>query len=184
MTYLWAVIALVGALAVLNLLITLALVRRLREHEARRAGAGEANDFETVRLRPGDRIGEFKTTDVDGRSVSDTSMVGRTLVAFFSPACEACVEKVPAFAERAAERVGGRDKVITVVLGDGPDSEQLVDQLHAGTRAVVEPYDGPISRAFGVIGFPAYLIVEKSHVIAASADVGGLVWLDPAPVEL
>ncbi|NUW32905.1 redoxin domain-containing protein [Nonomuraea sp. SMC257] len=171
--YQTAALILVGVLALANLLFTFGVVRRLREHTAEladlrsgRLGVGGTD----VALPAGATVGHFEAAEVGGRSVTLTEMGERPLVGFFSPHCGPCKERLPLFAEHAATRPGGPAEVLAVVVGTPDDTAEVVEQLLPVATVVVEPDQGPLQRAFGVSGFPAFVLVEGGVVGASGFD--------------
>ncbi|MBB6344025.1 hypothetical protein AB0C18_42615 [Nonomuraea muscovyensis] len=158
MPYLTAAVVLVALLSGFNLLLTLGLIRRLRQVEGA-AGAGHSGP--PLALRPGSSTGEFTAVTLDGETVSHESVTG--LVGFFSAGCEPCHKLLPRFAEHA--RVLGRESALAVVAGDDP---QAVEALAPVARVVVEDYDGPVAGAFQNTWTPAvYLLGDDRRVVAA-----------------
>src|SRR5690349_19483902 len=91
-----AVAVLAGALCLLNLVLTLGVVRRLREHAvllAKLQPAAAPNPM----LAVGEQVGSFETVTVDGHPVSRDALDGPTLLGIFSPNCSACAERLPKF---------------------------------------------------------------------------------------
>ncbi|QFU92692.1 TlpA disulfide reductase family protein [Amycolatopsis sp. YIM 10] len=154
MSVLIAGVVLAGLLCLLDLVLTLGVIKRLREHTELLA---RANSPRTA-LAPGERVGEFATSTLDGRRLAQADLGAETLVAFFSPTCEPCEEKIPGFLDFAREFPGGRDRVLAVVVGDPAEANWRVEDFFDVARVVVEPAEGAVSTAFGVRGFPSVLI--------------------------
>ena len=117
MPYLAATVALVGLLAVVNLLLTIGVVRRLREQTTELAdlrSRAPMRDAATT-LPVGAVVAPFEAVTIDRRAVTLASFGERPLVGFFSPGCKPCAERLPGFVRHAAERPGGRDGVLAVV---------------------------------------------------------------------
>jgi hypothetical protein len=55
-----------------------------------------------------------------------------------------------------------------VVTGAGSDAESIRERLQPVAQVVAETEDGPVERAFGVRGYPAYAVVGSGGRIAAS----------------
>ncbi|WP_433477015.1 hypothetical protein ACQPZP_08140 [Spirillospora sp. CA-142024] len=164
MPYLAAAVVLIGLLSVLNLVLTLALVRRLREQ-----GATQPRDTgPPVALGPGSQVGEFTTTTTEGDPVSRENLIG--LVGFFSAGCEPCHDLAPRFARLTT----GLPR-LAVVTGDDPD---LVAVLSPAARVVAEEDGGTVSRAFQNTWTPALYIVDGEGRVAAT---GGR--LEDLPIE-
>src|SRR5438270_353683 len=111
MPFVVAALVLLGLLCLLNLLLTVGILRRMRAQPATGAGTPFA-------LRPGSAIGEFAATTTDGEPLTAATLDGT--VAFFSADCPACHDTLPDFLAYAREQ--GRDHVFAVFGGDDPDT--------------------------------------------------------------
>jgi hypothetical protein len=172
MAYLVAALFLVGLLCAIDLLLTLAVIRRLREHEQRFVGLSGA----AVAFQPAvDRVPEFTATTVDGRTVCGPDLRG-AVVAFFSTDCVACEPEVPKFVRYLAEEGYERKQVLAVVAGvDTPEAKRIVDQLHEIAEVVREPFDGTVCTAFANSRFPTYyLVAEGGDIETGAPHVAGL----------
>ncbi|MEV7796272.1 hypothetical protein AB0O68_30440 [Streptomyces sp. NPDC087512] len=168
MSFLIALTVFVGLLCALDLVLTLGVIKRLREHTALLAkGSQPARPA----IQVGESVGRFMATTVDGAPLEPGSLHGETLVGFFSPTCRPCQEKLPQFAAYAAARSGGRDGVLAVVVTEEDDAAEFVAALSPVARVVVEGRQGPVGTAFMAHSFPTMLTVE-------SADEGTLVVTD------
>ncbi|MFD2417284.1 TlpA family protein disulfide reductase [Amycolatopsis pigmentata] len=156
MTVLVAAVILIGLLCGLDLLLTLGVVKRLRQHtELLSGGAGVVS---TTDLAVGDPVGAFQTSTVDGERLDDRTLAGTSVVAFFSPDCGPCKEKMPKFVEFAATMP--RDRVLAVVAATPEEAAPAVAALAPVARVVVEGPDGPLGAAFQVNGYPTILAVS------------------------
>jgi thiol-disulfide isomerase/thioredoxin len=156
-SYLIAAVALALALTLLNLLLTLGIIRRLREmRDGDAAGPGI--------LGQGRTPADFAAIDTDGREVTRTQLSGTVLVGFFATTCSACLTELPRFVARAGDAPGGRDHVLAVVQGDGPAAQDMTRQLTGAGRVVVEGPNGPIAGAFEVKAFPAWCLLDNGTV--------------------
>ncbi|MFG2000327.1 TlpA family protein disulfide reductase [Spirillospora sp. NPDC048911] len=157
MAYLTAAVVLVGVLCVLNLTLTLAVIRRLREQ-----GHGHAvSATPPVALKPGSRPAAFTATTTAGEQVSAADLTG--LVGFFSAGCEPCHAMLPHFAERAGAM--GRADVLAVI---GGNDEELAAALAPVARVVVEDHDGPVAGAFQNSWTPAVYLLGPDHAVVAT----------------
>jgi hypothetical protein len=154
-------VALALVLTVLNLVLTFAVIRKLRD------GVGSGSSVHTPAAglpRPGTRIGEFTVDTADGAVLTERDLLGdRTLVAFVSPTCAPCKDVV---AELASTE---HPPLRAFVVGDGgAETMDVVATLRPhGAVAVIEA-DHAAARAFGgVDGYPALLLVEGGVVAAA-----------------
>lgn len=160
-----ASLVLVGLLSVLNLILALGIIKRLREHTellSRRAGS-------PTEVTVGEQVGAFSTTTVDGEALSHESWVAGTLVGFFSPNCEPCRDKLPEFVRYARSVSEGPESVLAVVIGDLEEAAGFVTDLAPVAKVVVEDsHNAPVSAAFKVSAYPTMLVV-------APGDEGRLV---------
>jgi thiol-disulfide isomerase/thioredoxin len=182
MVYLAVSVAVVAAIAVLNLLLTLGVARRLREHAARLAelpadGLGPPPDLV---LAAGTRPAEFHAETVDGGEVSLASLATPALLGFFSPDCPPCREWIPRFVQAAGELPEGRAQALAVVIGNATGGGDEVAQLRPVAQVVVEPSDGPVSRAFELKGWPALCRLGADGTIITNDSEAALA--APAPV--
>ncbi|MGC4944374.1 TlpA family protein disulfide reductase [Kribbella sp. DT2] len=164
--------ALVGLIGVLNLLLLLGVIRRLKEHDQAlaRIPYGGTPAADTMRA-PGSEVGAFTATSTDDVALSKESLTAETLVAFFSASCAPCLEHAPKF----AAHVAGLNGVLAIVVADGDDDpSQLVGILGDKTRVVVEGYEGPVATAFGVTAFPTYGVVADGTITATALEFDAL----------
>jgi hypothetical protein len=180
MPYLAAAVALFGLLAAVNLLLTIGVVRRLREQTTElaelRARAPMGGD--ETSLPVGATVAPFEVATVDAHTVSLASLGERPLVGFFSPSCKPCNERLPGFVQHAGSRPGGRDNVLAVVAGTLEGSVEYVEQLRAVATVVVEPDQGPVQKAFGVTGFPSFLLLREGEVDVTDYNLAPIVERD------
>lgn len=169
MIYLSMAIAVVGALCLVDLILTFGVIRRLREHTDllnQRIGERAAAPG-PIMLEAGATVGDFSATATDGVSVSRADLTGRRLVGFFSPTCPACTENMPKYLAHARAHPGGRDAVLSVVVGAEEETAEMVRQLEPVSRVVRDVEQGEISKAFAVDGYPAYGILDGDTVVAS-----------------
>ncbi|MCX4597652.1 redoxin domain-containing protein [Streptomyces sp. NBC_01549] len=157
-----AALVFVGALCVLNLVLSFGMIKRLRDQAEILNRNGRSNPAVSVGM--GDEIGEFTTLTEDAEPVDDNSLRhGDTLVAFFSPTCRPCQEKLPKFVDFAASFPGGREKVLATVVGEPEAVADMLERLRPVARVVHESSNaGAVSSAFALKAFPALLVVSPS----------------------
>ncbi|MFI0714975.1 TlpA family protein disulfide reductase [Streptomyces inhibens] len=161
MSFLMAAVVFVGALCMLDLVLTLGVIKRLREHSELLSGvSGPGSRFDTLDMAVGEEVGEFATSTVDGEPLTHGMLAADTLVAFFSPGCQPCKEKMPKFVDHARTLPGGREQVLVAVVGDPAEAAAFVAELSPVARVVVEEGpDEPLSAAFRARSFPTLLRV-------------------------
>ena len=170
MPYVVAAVVFVGALAGLNLLLTLGVVKRLREHTALLAnGAGTSHGDDLDLIPVGEQIGDFVATTVNGERLARQQPGGDRLVGFLKPGCGPCEELMPEFIRLAGEMPGGQERVLAVVVGSGGEAAPLVAQLSGVARVAVELLDGPLCRAFRVDAFPTYILIDAAGTVRGAS---------------
>ncbi|MGW6501124.1 TlpA family protein disulfide reductase [Nonomuraea angiospora] len=169
MPYLVAAVVVVGLLCLVDLVLTLAVIRRLRVHTLRLAELAPAG---APMVQPGTTIGEFSATALGGETVSRAFFSGPSVVAVFSTECASCHERLPEFASYLADT--RPERVLAVVAGD-PDAARLFTGELTSATVVVEPMGGPVSRALRVSRFPSFYLVDGDAVVVAA---------DTAPARL
>lgn len=170
MLFLAVTLVLVAAIALANAAFTLKLVRELRDLDDRftKATGGAGGRVYPV----GRPVEEFSAVTVDGEPVSRDALSGWTLVGFVSPGCPPCHKRLPEFL--AAARVVGRERTLAVVAGE-ESSQGLVEQLAPAARVVTaHPGDGVVE-AFGVEGFPTFVLVDPAGTVALAGHAEDLV---------
>ncbi|MCX5115361.1 TlpA family protein disulfide reductase [Streptomyces sp. NBC_00378] len=180
-----AALVFVGALCILNLVLSLGIIKRLRDQAEILNRDGSSSPPVSVGM--GDEIGEFITLTLDAEPVDDASLRhGDTLVAFFSPSCRPCQEKLPKFVGFAPSFPGGRDKVLAVVVGEPEEAADMLERLRPVARVVRESSTekGEMSKAFDLQGFPAVLVVSPSPEHGRPIVTADNIALDvPAPAR-
>jgi peroxiredoxin len=162
------VLVVLGVLGLVNLVLTLGLVRRVHAQSAllRMSIEGIENP-RPIMLEAGAHVGPFAAATTGGDPVEHADLRGPTLVGFLSASCPACAESLPSFVARARAVPGGRERVLAVVVGDDEATGELRERLAPVARVVVEHTAGPVARAFGVDGFPAFALLADDRVVAS-----------------
>jgi hypothetical protein len=162
-----ALVLVVGALALLDLFLSLAIIRRLRTMESGQAWRPEADDLTPL----GTVLGPLTISTVDGASVTDAELRGGpTFVALLRVGCGPCGEFVDQVASGAVT-VPARSLI--VVVRDGGDEGTYADRLDGWGRVAVTDIDSAQLGAFGEVGaFPTFLRFENGVVTAADYRAG------------
>lgn len=148
----YAALAVVGAVAVLNLVLTLALARRLRE-----VRAGHAHDGEPV-----PEVLPAAGLEVSGFAHADLS-AGRRTVVMLTPTCPPCqtlLDDLTADAERY------RHDTLVLMIGTPEETAAMAPRLTGFDTATIS--EQLAEREFRVKGFPAVLSVVDGVVVDSS----------------
>ncbi|MEV5413992.1 redoxin family protein [Thermopolyspora sp. NPDC052614] len=160
----------VGAIGVLNLVLTLGVIRRLRaRHDPPPNPPTQPSRLSPVRAT-GAPVGAFTTWTSQGEPVSTRFFAdGITLVGAFTEGCPACQEQLPAFLELARSFSGGRQRALVLLVGD-PEALADKHRLLAPIATVVhEPeHAGRLGTALGIRAYPAFAIIDGDGVVRAS----------------
>ncbi|MFF4198356.1 TlpA family protein disulfide reductase [Nonomuraea sp. NPDC001831] len=155
MPYVIAALVIVGVMSALNLVLTFAVIRRVRHAEQHAAPSGPP-------LLP------------VGSTVPDVSGIGRpSVIGFFDTECQACPGQLPPFLQLVADAGYSPAQVLAVV--SGPDGESYADALRGSATVIAEPANGPVCLAFPNSAFPAfYLLDDSGRVRSRAVTVAGL----------
>lgn len=170
MPYLIALVVFTTVLGLVNLLLLIGVIRRLRA-QADNATA-PAHPRPLSDLTPGDPLPDFSAVTTGGVAVSRADVVDG-IVAFFSTDCSACHDQLPQFLGYARGRAG----VLAVVAGPAEQTPTMVASLSDVAGVVREPLRGPLGVAFGVSAYPVVLQFSGDRLAAVSIGVDTL----PAP---
>ncbi|WP_433189735.1 peroxiredoxin family protein [Actinoallomurus sp. CA-150999] len=176
MEYLVAGLVLVAVITALNLVLTVAVVRRWRARLGAPPAArhhGHDHGDPELGIAPGDRMPEFTATTADGATVTRDELAGRpALIAFLSLDCSSCDDSVPEFAEHARRvRDAGGQVLATVVGVDAAGSELAARLAGVADHVVPEFLDSPVGAAFKVRFYPGFAHYGPDGV-ATAAGVG------------
>jgi thiol-disulfide isomerase/thioredoxin len=187
MNYLTVAVIGVAVLGLVNLWLTVAMARRVREQGeqlARRTPARVPRP--AVGLPPGAAVPDFSVTTVSGTVVSAAGLRGeRSLIGFFMPGCAPCHEQIPAFLAFARSLPGGPAHTLAVVTGGGrpaarvpdQDSDRLIQELTeaAVAQVVREPSTRVVTTALAVTGYPSFFVLDADGRVQAGAHgIAGL----------
>ncbi|MER6508661.1 hypothetical protein ABT158_17695 [Nonomuraea sp. NPDC001636] len=176
MPFVIAVAVLVGVLCLVDLAMTLAVTRRLKEHVKLIDALDEVVEmgglFGKGGLAVGDRVGDFDVRTVDGTMVALDRLPDDTVVAFIAAECATCRKKLPELVSWASGQ--DRSRVLVVIDGRGGGHEQMVGSLSPVAQVVLEDGGGAVSAAFDVNSFPSFFLVGEGAVTGRVRDVARL----------
>lgn len=158
MPFLIAAVVLVGLLCLFDLLLTFAVLRRLRRHTA-----------ELERLASEPRTLPYDPSFLVGRTLPESAtraVPSPRLVAFFDADCGACHEHAPAFAAQARP-----DTSLAFITGEGRQAQNLVDVVGGVSAVVVAEEAAAVAADLGIQAFPMFLLVDADGRIVR-ADTG------------
>ncbi|MBE1492616.1 thioredoxin domain-containing protein [Plantactinospora soyae] len=175
MMILVAVVIVCVAVTLLNLVLMLGVIRRLRDHSERLVALAETAPKPELMIGPGRRPAPFAVETIDGHRISEADLARGGLVGFFSTTCSACGEWLPRFVEAARALPAGRQGALAVVSGETEaDRAEMVAQLREVALVVIERgRKEPLHDAFRITGYPAMGRLDENGTVVShhAADV-------------
>lgn len=160
MLFLVAAVVVLTVLCLGNLLLTFAVLRRLRDHEEQLAGRPFGLPGEDALI--GRTMPEFTGTSTRGEEVS--SATGR-LVAFFSASCRPCRAEAAEFARHPDE---GRLAFVVLESASEPDQAAILDALGDSPTVLIDPTSRTVADELDMRAFPTLLRVDDADTIVAA----------------
>jgi peroxiredoxin len=161
--YVVAGMVVLAGLILLDLALTMAIVRKLRQHTAKLSTFSAMASMKPG-LAPGQRVPPFEVVTTTGTSISATSLRGGA-IAFMSTTCKACPEQLPALREYLTSARADGTPTLAVIEGEGDDAARMAASLQGLTSVVVEQEGGPAHKAFQVRGYPSFFVLDPDSVI-------------------
>lgn len=178
-TILTAAVVVLALLVVLDLALTLAIIRRLRVIGTG-AAAHKGND-RTVDVFASPAIGSaipLVQVQAESGAPVDTATFteGGALLAFAAVGCKPCHDQIPELREVVEARVSRGERALVVVLAPDPASEPADDFVAAfeGLAPVVVETGPRLGQAFEIEGYPTYLEFADGRVEHVAALVRDL----------
>ncbi|WP_146607598.1 TlpA family protein disulfide reductase [Spongiactinospora gelatinilytica] len=174
MPYLVAGLLIVGALCLFDLILTVGVIKRLREHTERLALLSSERTLLQASIGVGEQVDEFAASTTNGTWLNSETISGEMIVAFFSSDCVPCKEKLPKFAEYVAGHPGSPQNVLSVVAGEPSVASVMAGQLSPLSHVVVEDIGGSLSSVFKIKAFPAILRIvrdESGKLVVTDTDI-------------
>ncbi|NMO15717.1 thioredoxin family protein [Pyxidicoccus fallax] len=154
--------AVLAVMVVLNLLLTFALVRRVRALQDRVSNV-PARD--PALPQPGDAVGAFQAATPEGGLLTDEALrSGVNLVGFFTTGCHPCATLRAQLLESPP-----RLPLMAFVEGheDDPAARELGAALGAIARVAFITETDSVTKAFRPAGYPTLIRVENGTVAAS-----------------
>lgn len=163
-----ALVALLAVLVAANLLLTLALARRLAEVE-RMAARGAQPRMPRI----GAEVATFSVAAAGGGRLTDTPLrSGRTLLVFSMADCGPCA----ALAEELRRTGLPPGLGLLVLVAASEDDRALAAAKYPASAHVgFLPPDGTVTERFEVDAFPTVVLVEEGRITAVGRNPGEVV---------
>ncbi len=166
MSAIWGALGAVSLVLVIDLALSIAIIRRLREVAQSLGTRGSVSTAAVERgLAPGEPLPAFAAVTTDGEDILSAHLIRKgALIAFFAAECDACRQHMSEL-RRVLDQSGRQPNTLVVVDGDAHAGFDLISRAEQFGQVVSEPNDGPLSRLFRVGVFPTFFVVGDSEVI-------------------
>ncbi|MFI6574677.1 TlpA family protein disulfide reductase [Nocardiopsis sp. NPDC050513] len=165
-----AAVVLLTALTLFNLLLTMALVRRLRQLESSPGGGPSVPSPDLEDVPAGTPVPEFTAQSTDGVTVSSADRLGgMALYAFFDTACGSCKEQLQPLVDFARQVGLSREQVIAFVGDPRGEARTYTSVLEGHVTVVMQKVHDDVGQAFSLTGIPAFVFADARGVVVRSA---------------
>jgi hypothetical protein len=162
------VLVVVTILSMLNLAITLTVLRQSRQRAIPMTRTGRSPfDFDPAGLARRAIPGKLGAA-LDANRPGWSARPGSTFVAFFAAGCHSCQGQAPRFATLDDPANQGSDVLAVLTQGDGSTDEELLNLL-GHTPVIQGPEADGIAAALGVALFPLFVRIDDGQRIAAAS---------------
>lgn len=167
MQILIVVVVLLSVVTCLNIVLLLAVMRRLRSVQEL---VVPTITFPEI----GRSVDSFSVAGIDGSTLGDGDLMGQVLVAFLSDTCDACHDVASTLVAAAAD---SRRALLAFVVADaaGDRGDSLVTAVAGAQGVALIHRDDSVLGAFGGIsGFPTLVLVDAGRVRAVGSRLEDL----------
>jgi hypothetical protein len=164
-----AIIIVVGLIALVDLVLTYGLIRRVNSIQAQPHSTDQG-----LVPRVGHRIGDFVAKATDNREITGREFKGaETFAAFVMVGCGPCHRLVEELSQMAPPEL---PLVLFIASGQGKDEEtaRMAAQVPFAAAVCVIDSTGAVTEAFGVSGFPTVIRVSEGIVLATGLSLGSV----------
>lgn len=160
---LYLISGVLAVFVVINMLLTFALVGRIRLIQETVAAGGAPRDPDL--LAPGESIQPFEAITRTGDRLTEANLaVGATLIGFFTPNCKPCEES-------RSQLLGSPPRLPLIAFvestGDDDDAAAIAASLSAIARVAYTLDNDSVRRAFRPTSYPTFVRVENGAVAAS-----------------
>jgi peroxiredoxin len=159
---------LLWVLTLANLLLTLALIRRVN--------AGTRSSGEQ-RLKVGTAAPDFTASTLQGETITRATCAGRNVAfLFISPSCQPCRDMLPTFEALGPKAARSGVDLVLVSNAEHEATSALADQFHLRLPVLVAPLStNPFARDYLSTTTPSYCLVNEQGKVQ-SAGYPSLEW--------
>ena len=171
-----AIVVVVGVVAVADLLLSFAVIRRVAQLESRPKGITGGGGTPAA----GFQVGDFSVETIAGDRFSRADLDdGDALVAFLMSGCQPCKATAAELRQMpSAPPVPLYVLIVDTELarsdGSGDDVFAIAEGMPEGARVAILPAGDPVIEAFGLDGFPTVVAVRDGVVRGAELRASAL----------
>jgi peroxiredoxin len=156
---------LLWALVLFNLLLTLALIRRLNA----KSDAGHEAE-ERDQLKPGEQAPAFQAQDINGQTVSLASYTGRkTLFLFVAPDCGPCRSNMSYYLSLGPSAARAGTDVVFVSDATVERNREFAQEFEISLPVLTAPYDeNTFFQDYKADGTPSYCLIDENGRVVNS----------------
>jgi peroxiredoxin len=143
----------------LNLFLSLALVRRFRDLDKR-------NEPETLKV--GTKVPDFSLETLDGKTVKLADYKNQeSLMVFVSPTCNPCRAQMPNLKELFPRIEAAGIRFLLVSLGAKDETQTFIEEFQMQAPVLLSENASPFALDYKVPGTPAYYRIDKQGLVKA-----------------
>lgn len=151
---------LLWSVMLLNLLLTLALIRRLNRGEARVSMIG---------LEPGQSVPDFVAETLGGRKVTLADFERHTiLLIFISPSCSACIENLPGYEALATKAKQDGIETTLISFANAEATQNLMEKYNLHLPVLFALENNPLREDYKIRGWPSFLLIDSKGKVQAA----------------
>lgn len=156
--------ALLWIVVLFNLLLTLALIRRLNGQAPGTQRA--ANDGPPA----GQAAPAFLAETLQGATVTLATYAGRELaMLFISPRCGPCREMLPYYLSLGSRAARAGVDLVLVSSANAAETQAFVDEFNIRLPVLVAPLDDhPLIKDYNIPGTPFYCLIDAQGIVQSS----------------
>ncbi|MDQ5823999.1 MAG: peroxiredoxin family protein [Chloroflexota bacterium] len=158
---------LLWAVVLFNLLLTLAVVRKVNSiQDTHQVGRRP----EPIGLDVGAQAPDFVAETLDGDKVTLATFAGRpTAFIFIMPNCEPCTEGMPDYLSLASKAREAGAELVLVNVGAATATRELVNEFNVTTRMLIAPEGlNPFMSDYKMRGTPSYTYIDANGKIQST----------------
>lgn len=164
-------VVLLWGLVLFNLLLTLALIRRVNAFFT----AGPEREMETLKV--GEPAPDFEAETLEGQTATLADYAGRSVVFLFSSeGCGSCRSKLPYYETLLPKARQAGTELVLVSVDTREIAEDMVKEFQVSLPVLIAPMgENPLQDDYKAEGMPFYCHVNEEGIVQATGYFDG-VW--------